>query len=134
MPLCRILTVLFALATGVASFAADTPANAPPPPAPSTWLMVLRLPPRLHDEKVWTDAERQTVSAHFQRLKEATERGQVILAGRTEESLDKTMGLVVFTAPGEAAAREFMNGDPCVMAGVMTATLHPYGLALLKGR
>jgi hypothetical protein len=24
-----------------------------------------------------------------------------------------------------------MNGDPCVAAGVMTATLHPYGLALM---
>jgi len=41
------------------------------------------------------------------------------------------MGLVIFTAPDETAAREFMNADPCVVAGVMTATLHPYGLALL---
>ena len=54
------------------------------------------------------------------------------MAGRTAEPLDQTQGLVVFTAADEAAAREFMNTDPCVVAGVMTATLHPYDLALLR--
>jgi hypothetical protein len=41
------------------------------------------------------------------------------------------MGLVIFTAADETAAREYMNGDPCILAGVMTGELHPYGLALM---
>jgi uncharacterized protein YciI len=54
------------------------------------------------------------------------------MAGRTEEPLDKTFGLVVFVAPSEEAATEFMNTDPVIAAGVMTATLHPYSVALLR--
>lgn len=128
-----VLLSLFCFTTRAAEKSA-APAAAPPAKAPAkkTFLIVLRLPVRLHDDKAWTDADNAAVGAHFQRLKAATETGQVILAGRTRESGDKTMGLVVFTAADEAAAREFMLGDPCVAAGVMTATLHPYDLALLR--
>ena len=35
---------------------------------------------------------------------------------------------------GDAAARRFMASDPAVVAGVMTATLHPLSLALLRGQ
>ena len=108
------------------------PAVAAKPVALKTFLIVLRPVPRLHDEQAWTAADNAAVGAHFQRLKAATEARQVILAGRTHEPGDQTMGLVVFTATDEAAAREFMNADPCVVAGVMTATLHPYDLALLR--
>lgn len=127
------LLVLFSLVFFAAR--AAEPSSAAPAakaPAPKIFLIVLRLPARLHDDTAWTDADKAAVGAHFQRLKEATERGQVILAGRTRETADKTMGLVVLTAADETAAREFMNGDPCVAAGVMTATLHPYDLALLS--
>lgn len=135
MHLLRLLSLVVLVSSTVAMSLAAAPT--PPPaaaPASSTWLIILRVASRLHDEQAWTDAERATVGAHFQRLKEATDRGQVILAGRTEEPLNTTIGLVVFSASDEAAAREFMNRDPCVVAGVMTATLHPYSLALLKGR
>jgi hypothetical protein len=40
-----------------------------------------------------------------------------------------TIGLAIFYAPDEARARDFMNSDPCVAAGIMTATLHPYAVA-----
>ena len=109
-------------------------ANAAPAakPAPKKhFLIVLRLAPRLHDDTAWTDADKATVGAHFQRLKAATDAGQVILAGRTPEPGDKTMGLVVFTAEDESAARAFMLGDPCV-AGVMLGELRPFSLALLR--
>jgi uncharacterized protein YciI len=106
------------------------PATTPVPPAPKYFLIVLKLVPRLHDEKAWTDADRASVGAHFNRLKAGVAAGQVLLAGRTEEPLDRTFGLIVFTAANEAAAREYMNGDPCVVAGTMTGELHPYGLAL----
>jgi uncharacterized protein YciI len=122
-----------ALLIPTAAFAADAPvaAVAPPPPKPKHFLIVLRLPERLHDQKAWTKEDSAAVGAHFQRLKAAVAEGKVLLAGRTEEPLDRTMGLIILAAPDEAAAREFMNGDPCVAAGVMTATLHPYGLALM---
>jgi uncharacterized protein YciI len=110
-------------------------ANAAPAakPAPKKqFLIVLRLAPRLHDDTAWTDADKATVGAHFQRLKAATDAGQVILAGRTPEPGDKTMGLVVFTAEDEPAARAFMLADPCVAAGVMLGELRPFSLALLR--
>jgi uncharacterized protein YciI len=56
----------------------------------------------------------------------------VILAGRTSEPGDKTFGLVIFEAKDDAAAQHFMESDPSVVAGVMTATLHPYTVALQR--
>ena len=97
---------------------------------PKHFLIVLRLVPRLHDEKAWTEADNVAVTAHFNRLKAGTETGQVLLAGRTEEPLDQTFGLIVFSAGDEGAAREYLRADPCLVAGVMTGELHPYGVAL----
>jgi uncharacterized protein YciI len=102
------------------------------PPA-KHWVYVLRLAPRLHDPAAWTDADRQSVAAHFERLQAATAQGQVILAGRTDEPLDTAFGLVVFQAADDAAAQAFMAADTTVRDGVMTAQLHPYALALLRG-
>jgi len=98
----------------------------------SHYLYVLRVAPRLHDQKAWTDADNAAVGRHFARLKQGVEAGQVILAGRTNEPLDKTFGLVIFEADDEAAARAFMEADPAVVSGQMTATLHPYAVALLR--
>jgi uncharacterized protein YciI len=126
--------LLAALALGTVAFAADTPAPATASVAaakPKHFLIVLKLTPRLHDDKAWTKEDTAAVGAHFQRLKAGVAAGQVLLAGRTEEPGDKTIGLVIFKAADEAAAREFMNGDPCIVAGVMTGELHPYGLALM---
>jgi len=46
--------------------------------------------------------------------------------------MDKRFGLVIFEAGSEAAAQEFMRSDPAVAGGVMTATLHPYSIALQR--
>ena len=99
---------------------------------PQQFLYVLRLVPRLHDEAAWTDADNAAVSRHFAQLKAATASGRVILAGRTLEPGDRTFGLVIFEATDEADARRFMESDPAVVAGVMTATLHPYAVALQR--
>lgn len=40
---------------------------------------------------------------------------------------------MIFEAETEAEARAIMEGDPAVQAGVMTATLHPYRVALIRG-
>lgn len=110
--------------------AAETPAPIPTP-AVKHFLIVLRPVPRLHDPKVWTKEDNAAVGAHFNRLKAGVAEGKVLLVGRTDEALDQTIGLVIFRADDETAAREFMLADPCVAGGVMAATLHPYGLALL---
>jgi uncharacterized protein YciI len=108
--------------------AGETAATVKPP----QFLYVLRLVPRLHDDAAWTEADRNAVSQHFRRLQQATAEGRVILAGRTTEPGDQTFGLVIFEAANEAAAREFMEADPCLAEGVMTATLHPYAVALQR--
>jgi uncharacterized protein YciI len=96
------------------------------------FVYVLRVLPPYQDQKNWTDKETAVVGWHFERLAQATARGQVILAGRTTETLERTFGLVVFEAEDEAAARQFMESDPAVAAGIMSATLHPYAVALLR--
>lgn len=100
---------------------------------PGQFLYVLRLVPRLRDETIWTDADHAAVGRHFAYLKTAAERGQVILAGRTTEPLDRTFGLVVFEAADEAAACAFMASDPAVAGKIMTAELHPYRVAVRGG-
>jgi uncharacterized protein YciI len=96
------------------------------------YIYVLRLVTRLHDSTAWTERDNAAVSKHFARLQDAMQEGKVILAGRTEESLDKTFGIVVFEAENEESAKQFMQTDPTIVAGVMSATLHPYSVALLR--
>jgi uncharacterized protein YciI len=120
---------LAAVAASTSLIAADVPATSP---HTKQFLIVLRLVPRLHDDKAWKKEDQAAVSRHFERLKEATKVGQVILAGRTDEPGNQRFGIVVFEAADEEAARAFMKGDPAVVAGVMTAELHPYTVALLR--
>lgn len=121
-----IAPVIFAVAL------AWTPLQAQEAPKVQQYVYVLRVAPALHDQDRWTQADNDAVSRHFTRLADAAKTGQVIFAGRTTEPLDMTFGLVVFEAASEAAARQFMESDPAVVAGVMSATLHPYALALQR--
>lgn len=98
------------------------------------FLYVLRLAPRLHDDGAWTDADNAAIGRHVAWLQAAAGRRQVILAGRTAEPLDRTFGLVVFEAADETAARRFMEHDPAVAEGIMTAELHPYRAAVRGGQ
>ncbi|NML60560.1 hypothetical protein HHL21_05545 [Massilia sp. RP-1-19] len=122
------------LAAALAAFLIAPAAIAATPVAakPQQFLYMLRVAPHLHDEAKWSDKDKAATSRHFERLKKATAAGKVILAGRTTEQLDKTFGLVVFEAEDEKTARVFMETDPAVAAGVMTATLHPYSVALQR--
>jgi uncharacterized protein YciI len=96
------------------------------------FLYVLRLNLRLHTAEAWAASDTAAVSAHFNHLTEAASAGNVILAGRTSEPLNETFGLVIFEAEDAAAAEAFMHSDPAVIAGVMTATLHPYSIAVQR--
>jgi uncharacterized protein YciI len=96
------------------------------------YVYVLHLTARMQEKNAWTDADNGVIWQHFARLAKATEAGQVILAGRTTEALDKTFGLVIFEAESEEAARLFMESDPAVVANIMSATLHAYSVALYR--
>jgi uncharacterized protein len=100
----------------------------PPPPNAKTFIYVLKLVPRLHDDNKWTEEDKAAVDRHFTQLKEAAKSGELVLAGRTQEPGDKTFGIVIFRASDEAAARKFMDSDPAVVAKLMTAELHPFSI------
>lgn len=123
-------TILAATAA-LATFASG-PGLAQEAPARQQYVYVLQVATPFQSESAWTDAENAVISRHFERLAQAAESGQLILAGRTLEPLSATFGLVIFEAESEAAARTFMQSDPAVEAGLMTATLHPYAVALQR--
>ena len=97
---------------------------------PKQFIYVLHLAPRLYADASWTDEDRKVLQRHFVRFQEAIKAGKLILAGRTSESGDKTFGIAMFEAKDEAAARKFMEEDPAVAVGLMTAELHPFTVAL----
>lgn len=79
-----------------------------------------------------TPEEAETVSRHFAYLKDLTEKGVMILMGRTQNNDESTFGIAIFEAEDESAARRIMENDPAVIGGVMKATLYPYKIALMR--
>lgn len=79
-----------------------------------------------------TPEEAETVSRHFAYLTELTEKGVMILIGRTQNNDENTFGIAIFEAEDESAARRIMENDPAVIGGVMRATLYPYKIALMR--
>lgn len=121
-------TFLGALAAALA--AGGLPASAQPAAIKRPqFIYVLRLALQFQQASAWTDTENALIGRHFTRLARATKAGQVVLARRSSEPLDKTFGIVI-EAENEEAARLFMTTDPAVEGGLMTATLHPYSVAL----
>jgi uncharacterized protein len=117
----------------VCVFAIVQPLPAQTPEAePKQFIYVLRLVPRLHSDSAWTQEDKMALDRHFARFQHAIETGELILAGRTREPGDKTFGIAIFEANDEAAARKFMESDPAVVAGLMTAELHPFAVALQR--
>ena len=120
--------LVFALLFGV--FATVESSESQETVKPKQFIYVLHLVPRLHDDKAWTAEDKAAVQRHLSNFKDAIQSGQLILAGRTMEPGDKTFGLAIFEAADEAAAKKFMEADPAVVAGVMTAELHPFAVVL----
>jgi uncharacterized protein len=77
-----------------------------------------------------TDSEQAVVAEHFAYLQNVNVQGVIILVGRTLTTDENTMGLTIFRAESEDAARRIMNGDPAVKKGLMTATLYPFKVSL----
>lgn len=97
------------------------------------FIYVLKLIPRLLNEKNWTKEDSQIVGRHFRRLQRLHKDGTVILAGRTLNEADPSQfGIVIFEASSEEAARMMMLEDDAVKEKIMTAQLFPFSVALIK--
>jgi uncharacterized protein YciI len=79
-----------------------------------------------------TDEEERIVGEHFGYLKRLTDRGIVLLAGRTLNTDSSSFGIVIFRAVDEAEARSIFEADPAVRAGVFKGEVFPYSVALGK--
>ncbi len=77
-----------------------------------------------------TESEQAIVTEHFAYLQNLNAQGVIIFVGRTLNIDENAMGLAVFRAESEDAARRIMNDDPAVKNGVMTATLYPFKVVL----
>jgi uncharacterized protein YciI len=76
--------------------------------------------------------EDEIVSRHFAYLSDLTDKGVMILMGRTQNNDESTFGIAIFEAETEGAARANMENDPAVAGGVMRATLYLYKVALMR--
>lgn len=76
------------------------------------------------------EATQATMRKHFTYLKDALATGQLVLAGPCE---DLAFGLVIYHAENEQAAHDFMENDPAIREGLMTAELHPFRVSLIAG-
>lgn len=76
-----------------------------------------------------TAEEARVQAEHGNYLEGLAARGVVVLAGRTSNNDETTVGVVVVTAPDEAAAHKIMESDPFVKTGLMISTLFPFRIA-----
>ncbi len=79
-----------------------------------------------------TPEEAQRVSEHFAYLKDLTEKGIVLLAGRTTNTDYSSFGIAIFLAESDDAMRELAANDPAVKNRVMRAEWYPYRIALIS--
>jgi len=91
-----------------------------------TFIYVLRTKGRNYIDEA-TPQEEATLGEHFEYLQRALNDEKLILAGPCE---DGEFGIVVFRAATEKEALEFMQSDPAVRHGLMTAELHALRVSL----
>jgi uncharacterized protein YciI len=77
-----------------------------------------------------TAEEEARLEQHFQYLRSRLEEAKLSLAG---PCLDEALGVMVFRACTEEAARGSMEGDPSVRHGLMSAEWHPFRVSLVEG-
>ena len=74
------------------------------------------------------------VGRHSDYLNAAFKAGRVIFVARTLAKTESDFGIAVFHSESLDAAREFMEADPGVRAGVFRAEVRPISLALFAGK
>ena len=75
--------------------------------------------------------EEKVLGTHLAYLSDLTDKGVVKLAGRTTETGEKSVGVMIFEAEDEAVARAIMENDPAVMENVLAAELSPFNISLM---
>ncbi len=75
-----------------------------------------------------TDAEMKVMDEHFEYLKRLTVKKKVYMAGPV---FDAKFGLIVLAVESEAEAKEIMDNEPSVKAGLHTYTLSSMRVSLL---
>lgn len=96
------------------------------------YLYLLRLEKSMQDSTAWTPDKSKIVQEHFMRLQKMLSEGTLILAGRTQVSFDKTIGIVVFEADSFEEAKLIAENDPAVKGKIMTVEVFPYAVALMR--
>jgi uncharacterized protein YndB with AHSA1/START domain/uncharacterized protein YciI len=75
-----------------------------------------------------TAEEERVMTEHYNYLKDLTHRKKVFMAGPV---FDPVFGLIILATDSEQEAREIMEDEPSVKAGVHTYTMHPMRVSLL---
>ena len=76
-----------------------------------------------------TAEEARVQAEHGNYLEGLAARGVAMLAGRTTNNDETTVGIVILSAPDEATARGIMEADPFVKSSLMSAALFPFRVA-----
>ncbi|MEO8445853.1 MAG: YciI family protein [bacterium] len=94
----------------------------------------LKLFPVYFDQESWKERENNILSDHFNYLKNLTEEGVAILAGRTvnEPMTESDFGICIFEATSKEDAQKIMDNDPAIINKIMYAELYDFSLALLR--
>ena len=79
-----------------------------------------------------TPDEQRILGEHFAYVQDLTDKGIMILVGRTQTTGPETFGLAIFEAADEADARAIMLADPAVSSGLMRGELFPYQIAHMR--
>jgi uncharacterized protein YciI len=98
------------------------------------FLYLLRLEKSMDDSAAWTPEKSKIVQEHFARLQKMNDDGILILAGRTQNELDKTFGIVIYEASSFEEAKSIAENDPAVKGKIMTVEVFPYEVALMRGQ
>jgi uncharacterized protein len=76
--------------------------------------------------KGMTAEQTRIMAEHLDHLKSLSDRGLLVISGRTLNNDETTFGIVMFRADSDAAAREIMNSDPGIQKGVFQGVLFPF--------
>jgi uncharacterized protein YciI len=76
-----------------------------------------------------TEAEQNALESHFVYLQNLLHDGKLVLAG---PCLDASFGIVILQNVTENEAQAIMENDPAIVNHIMTGTLYPFRVSLIK--
>jgi uncharacterized protein YciI len=76
-----------------------------------------------------TEEEARAMAEHMKYLEGLAAKGAVMLAGRTTNNDETTVGIVIIQTADHSVAQKVMEDDPFVKSGLMNATLFPFRIA-----